>query len=43
MNCEHCGCKDADFISNPYTYAMYDKYVEEWICSECYIDLVLSV
>lgn len=41
--CSRCGAENADYIPNPYNVEMYDDYTQEWLCRDCYNDLLMDI
>ena len=38
--CSRCGCEGADYVANPYYDDMYGETVMEWLCRDCYYDIM---
>lgn len=41
--CQHCGRKEGDYCINPYIEDMHDRKEWEYICNDCYRELVADI
>jgi hypothetical protein len=42
-SCDNCGRYPAEYRENPYTHEMTGESRMEWLCDDCYHDLLQSV
>jgi hypothetical protein len=43
MKCERCDNIEAEYRINPYIHEMSGREEYEWICDDCYSDLLASI